>query len=261
MAAAAEVLVARDGAVGLVVLDRPRALNALSLSVMEAAARAFSAFEEDDAIRAVVLAGGPNAFSAGADIGEMKGLADSGAARAALAAHLARWDAVGLCRKPTVAAVSGFALGGGCELAMVCDLIVASETAVFGQPEALIGVIPGAGGTQRLARAVGKALAMDMVLTGRRLNAREALAAGLVARVVAPEALLQEAKKMAREIAKAAPQAARAAKAAVNAAADLPLDTGLAREREAFYRLFDTRDQKEGMRAFLEKRAPKFTGT
>jgi enoyl-CoA hydratase len=259
-AAAAEVLVERDGAVGVVTLNRPQALNALSIPLMKEVSAAFEAFETDDSIRVIVLAGGPRAFAAGADIGEMKDLANSGAAQAALEAHLARWDAVGRCRKPTVAAVSGFALGGGCELAMACDIILASETAVFGQPEILIGVIPGAGGTQRLTKAVGKSLAMDMVLTGRRLTAREALAAGLVARVVAPEVLLAEALKIAREIAKASPLAAQAAKAAANAAADRQLDAGLTREREAFYRLFDTKDQKEGMRAFVEKRAPSFTG-
>jgi enoyl-CoA hydratase len=259
-AAAAEVLVERDGAVGVVTLNRPQALNAMSLSLMASVGRAFEAFETDDAIRVIVIAGGPRAFAAGADIGEMKDLENSGAAQAALAAHLAVWDAIGRCRKPTIAAVSGFALGGGCELAMACDILLASETAVFGQPEILIGVIPGAGGTQRLTKAVGKALAIDMVLTGRRLTAREALAAGLVARVVAPEVLLDEAKKMAREIAKASPLAAQAAKAAANAAVDRQLDAGLAREREAFYRLFDTRDQKEGMRAFIEKRAPNFEG-
>ncbi|MFI5361590.1 MAG: enoyl-CoA hydratase-related protein [Elusimicrobiota bacterium] len=258
--AASEVIVERDGAVGLVVLNRPQVLNALSLSLMKAAARAVEAFDADDAIRAVVIAGGPRAFAAGADIGEMKDLADSASARAALAAHLARWDEIGRCRKPTIAAVSGFALGGGCELALACDIILASENAVFGQPEILVGVIPGAGGTQRLTKAVGKALAMDMVLTGRRLTAREALAAGLVSRVVAPEVLLDEAKKLAREIAKASPSAARAAKAGVHAAADRQLDAGLANERESFYRLFDTHDQKEGMRAFIEKRAPSFTG-
>jgi enoyl-CoA hydratase len=259
-AAASEILVERDGAVGVVTLNRPQALNALSVPLMKEVAAAFEALEADDRIRVIVLAGSPRAFAAGADINEMKDLANSGAAQAALAEHLARWDAVGRCRKPTIAAVSGFALGGGCELAMACDLIVASETAVFGQPEILIGVIPGAGGTQRLTKAVGKSLAMDMVLTGRRLTAREALAAGLVARVVAPEVLLDEAKKTAREIAKAAPLAARAAKAAANAAVDRQLDAGLTREREAFYRLFDTSDQKEGMRAFSEKRPPKFEG-
>lgn len=259
-AAAPEVLVERDGAVGVVTLNRPQALNALSIPVMKAVADAVEAFATDDSVRAIVIAGGARAFAAGADIGEMKDLATSGAAEAALAGHLARWDAVGRCRKPVIAAVSGFALGGGCELAMACDLIVASETAVFGQPEILIGVIPGAGGTQRLTKAVGKALAMDMVLTGRRLSAREALAAGLVARVVAPEVLLAEAKKLARAVAQASPAAAREAKAAVNAASDRQLEAGLAKEREGFYRLFDTADQKEGMKAFIEKRAPKFEG-
>jgi len=258
--AAAEVLVERDGAVGVVTLNRPQALNALSVALMKAVADAFETFETDDSVRVILLAGGARAFAAGADIGEMKDLANSGAAQAALSDHLGRWDAVGRCRKPTIAAVSGFALGGGCELAMACDLIVASETAMFGQPEILIGVIPGAGGTQRLTKAVGKSLAMDMILTGRRLTAREALAAGLVARVVAPEVLSDEAKKMAREIAKASPAAARAAKAAANAAVDRQLEAGLAKEREAFYRLFDTADQKEGMKAFVEKRAPSFTG-
>jgi enoyl-CoA hydratase len=258
--AAPEVLVERDGGVGIVTLNRPQALNALSIPLMKQVEAAFESFETDDSVRAIVLAGGARAFAAGADIGEMKDLADSGAAQAALEAHLARWDKVGRCRKPTIAAVSGFALGGGCELAMACDIILASETAVFGQPEILIGVIPGAGGTQRLTKAVGKSLAMDMVLTGRRLTAREALAAGLVARVVAPEVLLEEAKRMAREIAKASPLAAQAAKAAANAAVDRQLDAGLMRERELFYRLFDTQDQKEGMRAFAEKRAPVFAG-
>ena len=259
-ASASEVLVERDGAVGVVTLNRPQALNALSIPLMKQVAAAFEAFETDDAIRVIILAGSARAFAAGADIGEMKDIANSGAAQATLEAHLARWDKVGHCRKPTIAAVSGFALGGGCELAMACDIILASETAVFGQPEILIGVIPGAGGTQRLTKAVGKSVAMDMVLTGRRLTAREALAAGLVARVVAPEVLLAEAKKMAQEIAKASPLAAQAAKAAANAAVDRQLEAGLMKERDAFYRLFDTQDQKEGMRAFAEKRAPTFPG-
>ncbi|MFI5345329.1 MAG: enoyl-CoA hydratase-related protein [Elusimicrobiota bacterium] len=258
--AASEVLVEREGAVGLITLNRPQALNALSFAVMKAVADAVEKFATDDAVRVIVIAGGARAFAAGADIGEMKDLKNAGEAQALLAAHLARWDRVGACHKPVIAAVSGFALGGGCELAMACDLIVASETAVFGQPEILIGVIPGAGGTQRLTKAVGKALATDMILTGRRLTAREALAAGLVCRVVAPEVLLDEALKMAREIAKAAPLAARAAKAAIKPAVDRGLDAGLTLEREAFYRLFDSADQKEGMKAFVEKRAPKFTG-
>jgi enoyl-CoA hydratase len=257
---ASEVIVERDGAVGVVTLNRPQALNALSMPLMKQAAEAFAAFEADDSVRVIVLTGSARAFAAGADINEMKDLSDSKAAKAAMDAHLARWDAIGRCRKPVIAAVSGFALGGGCELAMACDVILASETAVFGQPEILIGVIPGAGGTQRLTKAVGKSLAMDMVLTGRRLTAREAQAAGLVARVYAPEVLLDEAKKLAREIAKGSPLAAQAAKAAANAAVDRQLEAGLTKEREAFYRLFDTQDQKEGMRAFLEKRPPKFEG-
>jgi enoyl-CoA hydratase len=258
--AAPEVLVEKDGHVGVVTLNRPQVLNALSLSVMKGVAAAFEAFEADDSIRVVVVAGGPRAFAAGADIGEMKDLANSGAAQAALERHLSIWDKVGRCRKPTIAAVSGFALGGGCELAMCCDIILASESAVFGQPEILIGVIPGAGGTQRLTKAVGKSLAMDMILTGRRLTAREALSAGLVSRVYSPEVLLAETKKLAHEIAKASPLAAQAAKAAANAAVDRQLDGGLMKERDAFYRLFDTQDQKEGMKAFIEKRAPVFTG-
>jgi enoyl-CoA hydratase len=259
-AASSEVDIERDGAVAVVTLNRPKALNALSFALVKALAEAFETLETDDAVRVIVLAGTPRAFAAGADIQEMKDLKNSGEAAAALSEHLARWDKVGRCPKPVIAAVSGFALGGGCELAMACDIIVASETAVFGQPEVLIGVIPGAGGTQRLTKAVGKSLAMEMALTGRRLTAREALAAGLVSRVVAPEVLREEALRLAREVAKAAPLAARAAKAAVNAAVDRQLDAGLSRERELFYGLFDTADQKEGMRAFAEKRAPAFKG-
>ena len=255
-----EVLVERDGAVGVVALNRPRAMNALSLPLMEAVGRALREFEADDGVRAIVLTGGDRAFAAGADIGEMKDLEGPAAARAALAAHLARGDAVGACLKPVIAAVSGFALGGGCELALACDLIVASETAVFGQPEILLGVIPGAGGTQRLTKAVGKAVAMDMILTGRRLTAREALSFGLVNRVVPVESCLFEAKRLARRIADMPPLAVRAAKASISPAVDRGLDAGLALEREAFFRLFGTVDQKEGMKAFAEKRAPVFSG-
>ena len=255
-----DVLVERDGAVGIATLNRPQALNALSLGVVKTLAEALAGFEKDPEIRAVVIAGGPRAFAAGADINEMKALGDSGAAAAALDEHLGRWDFVGGLSKPVIAAVSGFALGGGCELAMACDMIVAAESAQFGQPEILIGTMPGAGGTQRLTKAVGKAVAMELCLTGRRLGAREALALGLVNKVVPVEACLSEAKKLAAQIAAMPPQAVRAVKEAVRRAVDLPLHEGLKAERKAFYATFDTADQKEGMKAFAEKRKPVWTG-
>ncbi|MEK7744152.1 MAG: enoyl-CoA hydratase-related protein, partial [Elusimicrobiota bacterium] len=182
-----EVLVSTQGPVGMLTLNRPKALNALNRPLMEQLVRGLEAFEADPAIRCVVVAGSQKAFAAGADIRELSSLKDGAEARSSLAAHLARWDRVAHCSKPTVAAVSGYALGGGLELALACDMIVASETAVFGQPEILIGVIPGAGGTQRLTRAVGKAMAMEMMLTARKLGAREALDLGLVNRVVPTE--------------------------------------------------------------------------
>lgn len=255
-----EVLVETEGPVGIVTLNRPAALNALSLSVMDAVVEALGGFDRDPLIHAMVLAGLPRAFSAGADIGEMKNIAGAEGAEKQLARHLSHWDKVGLLKKPVIAAVSGFALGGGCELAMACDLIVASETAVFGQPEVLIGVIAGAGGTQRLTKIVGKALSMEMSLTGRRLTAREALAFGLVNRVVPVESFLSEAKILAHSIAAQPPLAVQAAKASVLAAVDSKLSEGLAFERRSFYRLFDTQDQKEGMKAFSEKRKPVWTG-
>ncbi|MEK7389544.1 MAG: enoyl-CoA hydratase-related protein [Elusimicrobiota bacterium] len=256
-----EVIARVEGAVGVVTIHRPRALNALSLGVMEALAQRLRAFDGDAGIRAMVLAGSPKAFAAGADIGEMKDLADAESAQKALSAHLARWDEIALLKKPLIAAVSGFALGGGCELALACDMIVASETAVFGQPETLIGVIPGAGGTQRLTKLVGRALAMEMNLTGRRLNAREALSLGLVNRVVPVEATLDSAIQLAQLIASGPPLAVCAAKEAVRRAVDLPLAEGLALERRSFFRLFDTQDQKEGMQSFAQKRKPVWTGT
>jgi enoyl-CoA hydratase len=259
-AAAPEVLVETDGAVGVVMLNRPQALNALSFGVMKGAAEALAGFEKDPKVRAIVLAGGPRAFAAGADIAEMKDLGDGLSAARAMDEHLARWDFIGQLAKPVIAAVSGFALGGGAELALACDMIVASETAVFGQPEVLIGVIPGAGGTQRLTKIVGKALAMEMCLTGRRLSAREALALGLVNRVVPVESYLTEAKKLAASVASMPPLAVMAAKEAVRRAMDLPVAQGLAFERQAFYATFDTQDQKEGMKAFVEKRKPVWRG-
>lgn len=259
-AAAPEVLVETDGAVGVVTLNRPQALNALSFGVMRSVAEAMAGFEKSPSVRAIVLAGLPRAFAAGADIAEMKDLGDGLAAGRALDDHLARWDFIGSMAKPVIAAVSGFALGGGAELAFACDMIVASETAVFGQPEILIGTIPGAGGTQRLTKIVGKALAMEMCLTGRRLTAREALALGLVNRVVPVESYLAEAKKLAHSVASMPPLAVMAAKEAVRRAVDLPLAQGLAFERQAFYATFDMNDQKEGMKAFIEKRKPVWQG-
>ncbi|MDP3544134.1 MAG: enoyl-CoA hydratase-related protein [Elusimicrobiota bacterium] len=257
---AAEVIVETEGAVGIVTLNRPSALNALSIAVMDAVVEALGGFDRDPGIHAMVLAGLPKAFAAGADIGEMKNITGGGAAEQQLANHLSHWDKIGNLKKPVIAAVSGFALGGGCELAMACDMIVASETAVFGQPEVLIGVMPGAGGTQRLTKAVGKQLSMEMNLTGRKLAAREALSFGLVNRVVPVESFLSEAKKLAHTIAAQPPLAVQAAKASVREALDSKLSEGLSFERQSFFRLFDSQDQKEGMTAFFEKRKPVWNG-
>ena len=245
-------------AVGILHLNRPEALNALNHPLMDQLESALDRFEKDPAIRAIVIAGSERAFAAGADIKEMD---SKSAAEMNCDNHLSRWDKVGRAIKPTIAAVSGFALGGGCELAMACDMIVASETAQFGQPEIILGVIPGAGGTVRLAKYLGKARAMELVLTGKRLSARDALACGLVNRVVPVEAFLSEALKLAEQIAAQPPIAVSAAKASVLRALDLSLDEALLQERLLFWALFDTQDQKEGMKAFIEKRAPKFTGT
>ncbi|MEK7233353.1 MAG: enoyl-CoA hydratase-related protein [Elusimicrobiota bacterium] len=258
--AAAEILISSEGAVGVVMLNRPQALNALSSALMDAVIEALDGFERDPSIHAMVLAGLPRAFAAGADIDEMKNIADAEDAEKRLGRHLSHWDEIGSLKKPIIAAVSGFALGGGCELALACDLIVASETAVFAQPEVLIGVMAGAGGTQRLTKAVGKALSMEMNLTGRRLSAREALSFGLVNKVVPVESCLSEAKKLAQIIAAQPPLAVQAAKASVRIAVDAMLSEGLVFERRSFFRLFDTQDQKEGMKAFAEKRKPVWTG-
>ncbi len=253
------VLVEREpaGRIATVLLNRPDRLNALSQALMSELAEALRSLEADDDVRCIVLGGSERAFAAGADIGEM---VDASAIDMYEARRIGWWDAIRAVRTPLVAAVSGFCLGGGCELAMSCDLIVASETAVFGQPETALGLLPGAGGTQRLTHAVGKALAMDMILSGRRLSAREALAAGLVARVVAREAWLDEAKRVAREIAARGPVANRLAKEAVDRAFEGALSLGLDYERRQFYLAFASEDAKEGMRAFLEKRAPGFRG-
>jgi enoyl-CoA hydratase len=251
------VLVEREAPVGIVLLNRPEALNALNDEVMGALVDALAELDADDGIRCVVLGGSERAFAAGADIGQM---AEASAMEMYEARRIDRWDAIRRVRTPLVAAVSGFCLGGGCELALACDLIVASETAQFGQPETGLGIIPGAGGTQRLTRAVGKAKAMDVILSGRFLTAEEAERAGLVARVVAKEAWLEEAKSVARAIASKGPIAQRLAKESVNRAFESTLETGLDFERKALYLAFASEDAREGLTAFTEKRKPEFRG-
>jgi enoyl-CoA hydratase len=251
------VRVEREEPIAVVLLDRPQQLNALSDELMDELVSALRELDDDEAIRCVVVGGSERAFAAGADIGE---LASASAIDLYYQRRIDRWDAIRSLWTPLVAAVSGYCLGGGCELAMACDLIVASESAVFGQPETGVGIIPGAGGTQRLTRAVGKALAMDVVLSGRRLGAREAQQAGLVARVVAREAWLEEAKRVAREIAGKAPVATRLAKEAVNQAYESVLSSGLAYERRAMYLAFASADAREGLNAFIDKRRPEFEG-
>ncbi len=252
-----EILTERDGHVGVIRLNRPKQLNALNLALMEQLASALEAFDADDEVRVIVLAGNERAFAAGADI---KDMADATVVDQYKRNQFARWERIKRVRKPIVAAVSGFALGGGCELMMHCDVIVASETARIGQPEINIGVMPGAGGTQRLTRAMGKATAMDVILTGRFLTAQEALAGGLVSRVVPVEHYFEEAMKIARVIAEKPPLAVQMAKESVLKAHEMPLSQGLEYERKLFYMLFATQDQKEGMQAFIEKRKPEFKG-
>ena len=249
------LLVETRGAVGLITLNRPKALNALNATLIGELGRALAAFEADDAVGAVVVTGSEKAFAAGADIREM---ADKTFADVYLADLGGAWARVTACRKPRIAAVSGFALGGGAELAQMCDLVIASETAKFGQPEITLGIIPGFGGTQRLTRAVGKAKAMDLILTGRMMGAEEAERCGLVSRVVAPERLLDEALEAAEKIASFPRVAVLAAKEAVDVAQETGLSDGVRFERRAFQSLFATEDQKEGMAAFVEKRKPVF---
>jgi enoyl-CoA hydratase len=243
---------------GLIRINRPEALNALNSTVMDEIGQALDAFEKDDQVGAVVLSGDERAFAAGADIKEM---AEASAVQMLQADWISKWDALRRFRKPLIAAVSGWCLGGGNELAMACDMIVASEKAKFGQPEIGIGVIPGAGGTQRLTRIVGKAIAMEMVLNSRTLTGAEALQHGLVNRVVPVENYLEEALRLANEIAARAPLAVRMGKEMVNRAYETFLEQGIADERQSFYFLFSTEDQKEGMQAFLEKRTPRWTGS
>src|SRR5881275_3445967 len=251
------VVVEREAPIAVVLLNRPEQLNALSDELMEQLVAALEELDRDDDVRAIVLGGSERAFAAGADIGE---LARTSAIELYYARRIERWDAIRNLWTPLVAAVSGYCLGGGCELALSCDLIVASETARFGQPETSLGIIPGAGGTQRFTRAVGKATAMDVILSGRLLSADEALAVGLVARVVAQEAWLEEAKRVARDIASKGPVATRLAKEAVDRAYESTLQLGLEYERRVLYLAFASEDAKEGLTAFTEKRKPDFEG-
>jgi enoyl-CoA hydratase len=250
------ILVETRGAVGLITLNRPKALNALCDALVREMGRALDAFEADVTIGAIVITGSEKAFAAGADIKEMQG-------RDFVDVFLTDfvsdgWERVTTCRKPIVAAVAGFALGGGCEVAMMCDTIIAAESARFGQPEINLAIIPGAGGTQRLTRAVGKAKAMDMVLTGRMMDAAEAERSGLVSRVVANDKLVEEAVKVAAQIATLSRPAVFAAKEAVNRAFETTLAEGVRHERRLFHAMFATADKTEGMAAFVEKRKPNF---
>jgi enoyl-CoA hydratase len=250
------ILVETKGAVGIIRLNRPQALNALSAGLVRDIGAALDGFEADEAIGCIVLTGSEKAFAAGADIKEMQ-------AKSYMDAYLEDfitkgWERVTTCRKPVVAAVAGFALGGGCEMAMMCDTIIAADTAKFGQPEILLGTMPGAGGTQRLARFVGKAKAMDMCLTGRQMDAAEAERSGLVSRVVPAAQLMEEALKAAEKIAAMSRPVAMMVKESINRAYETTLAEGVRFERRVFHSTFATEDQKEGMAAFVEKRKPAF---
>ena len=251
------ILVETRGHVGLITLNRPQALNALNNQLMREVMDALDAFDKDDDIGAMVITGNDKVFAAGADIKEM---ADKNILQMMDADHVAVFGRILTIQKPVIAAVSGWALGAGCELSLSCDMIIASDTAKFGQPEINIGVIPGAGGTQRLIRAVGKALAMEMILNDRKLTAQEALHYGLVNRVVPVGDFLNVAIILADEIAARSPLAVRAAKRMINHSYESFLKDGLAEEKQVFYNLFASEDQKEGMQAFIEKRKPNWTG-
>jgi len=251
------ILTETRGRVGLITLNRPEAMNALNPVILSELMEALEAFDADENVGAMVVAGNEKVFAAGADIKEM---AEATEEKMRQSPFIGLFDRIRQVKKPVIAAVSGWALGGGCELAMSCDMIVASEKAKFGQPEITIGVIPGAGGTQRLTLAVGKAVAMEMVLNNRTLSAQEALGFGLVNCVVPVESFLEEALSLAEEIADRAPVAVRAGKEAVNAVFEGSLTDGLSAEKELFYSLFSTEDQKEGMAAFIEKRKPDWRG-
>jgi enoyl-CoA hydratase len=249
------ILVETHDAVGLVRLNRPQALNALNAALIAELNQALTHFDQDPKIGAIVITGSEKAFAAGADIKEMAGKSYM---EAYLGDFLATWDRVAHQRKPVIAAVAGFALGGGCEIALMCDFIIAADTAKFGQPEIQLGVMPGAGGTQRLPRYIGKAKAMDLILTARMMDAAEAERSGLVARVVPADKLVDEALAAAKKIASFSQPIAMMAKEAVNRAFETTLAEGVRFERRVFHAMFATEDQKEGMAAFVEKRKPQF---
>ncbi|MBO0681978.1 MAG: enoyl-CoA hydratase/isomerase family protein [Candidatus Dormibacteraeota bacterium] len=251
------ILVGQEGPVGVVTLNRPKVLNALSPALIGEVTTALQRFDADPEVRAAVLTGGPRVFAAGADISDM---AERTPVEQLLRDQTGQWQAISTFSKPLVAAVNGYALGGGCELALICDLVIAGDGARFGQPEINLGIIPGAGGTQRWPRTVGKYVAMEMVLGGAPITAQRAYQLGLVNRVVPAEVTIRVALETAGELAAKAPVAVRMAKEAVNQALETPLSEGLAGERRAFYFLFATEDQKEGMRAFLDKRKAEFKG-
>jgi enoyl-CoA hydratase len=250
------IIVERRDRVGIVRLDRPQALNALNVQLMGELLGAVEAFDADAGIGCILITGSDKAFAAGADIKEM---ADKTYIDIFRADYTADYERLTRVRKPVIAAVAGFALGGGCELAMMCDFIIAADTAKFGQPEIKLGIIPGIGGTQRLTRAVGKAKAMDLILTGRMMDAAEAERSGLVARVVPAASLMEEVMKVAETIAALSQPSLLAAKEAVNRSFETPLAEGVRFERRVFHALFATKDRKEGMTAFIEKRPPRFT--
>jgi len=253
----AMILTETRGRVGLITLNRPQVMNALNNQLMREVMDALEDFDKKDDIGAMVITGNEKAFAAGADIKEMM---NKSIQQMMDTDHIAVFGRIRTIRKPVIAAVSGWALGGGCEIALSCDMVIASESAKFGQPEINIGVIPGAGGTQRLTHAVGKALAMEMILNNRALSAQEALQHGLVNRVVPVDKYLDEALKLAEEIASRAPLAVRAAKKMINQTYEQTLSEGLTAEKQEFYNLFSTEDQKEGMQAFVEKRKPEWKG-
>ena len=245
------------GNVALITLNRPSSLNALSPALVDEMERALDGYEANDDVACIVITGSDKAFAAGADI---KAMVDKTYIEAYREGFLDNWDRVAQCRKPVIAAVAGYALGGGCELAMMCDFIIAADTARFGQPEIQLGVMPGAGGSQRLTRFVGKSKAMDMCLTGRTMDAKEAERSGLVSRVVPADDLIEETMKIAEKIAEFSPTAVLMTKESVNRAYETTLSEGVRFERRLFHSLFGTEDQREGMEAFIEKRSPNFQG-